>query len=127
MSGLEKGAVCIKTKGRKAGARVVVVEFDKKTGFAIVEGKTVKRKRCNILHLFPTGEMADVKALLKTAKRAEGGAGSKKTAKRAEGGAGSKKTAKRAEGKSSSEKKMEKKSLGRKKGKRAKKVRRENE
>jgi len=58
MAGLEKGMVCVKTKGRKAGRKVTVVEFDKKTGFAIVEGEGVKRKRCNLLHLMPTGERA---------------------------------------------------------------------
>ncbi len=63
MAGLEVGAVCIKTKGREAGRKAVVLEFDKKKGFAIIGGKYVKRRKCNIMHLLPTGETVDVKKL----------------------------------------------------------------
>jgi len=59
MAGLEKGAVCIKTRGRSAGKKVVVLEFDKKGSFAVVEGPNGKKKRCNVMHLFPTGQKAE--------------------------------------------------------------------
>ena len=58
MPALEIGRVCLKTKGRKAGEKVVVLGTEK--GFAIVEGANHKKKRCNPRHLFPTGEKLSV-------------------------------------------------------------------
>jgi len=55
MAGIEKGSVCIKTRGRNAGKKVIVVGTEK-DGFVIIEGKKMKKKRCNPRHLFPTGE-----------------------------------------------------------------------
>ena len=40
---------------------LMMVDFDKKSGFATVEGKEVKKKRCNILHLMPIGEKGELK------------------------------------------------------------------
>ncbi len=65
MAGIEIGTVCIKTTGRNAGQKVVVVELEK-DGFVVVEGPAVKRKRCNPMHLFITPEKINVK---KGAKR----------------------------------------------------------
>ena len=61
MAGLEAGMVCVKTHGRQAGKRVIVLEFDKKTGMAIVEGPFVRKRKCNARHLLPTGKKGDPK------------------------------------------------------------------
>ena len=53
MAGLRNGTACVRTRGRHAGEKVVVVDFDGKSGFAVVEGRDGKKKRCNIMHLFP--------------------------------------------------------------------------
>jgi large subunit ribosomal protein L14e len=57
---MEIGQVCIKTKGREAG-RTVVVLSKPKQGKVLVDGTKVKRKMCNVLHLFPINEVAKVK------------------------------------------------------------------
>ncbi|AJF60368.1 MAG: 50S ribosomal protein L14e [Candidatus Diapherotrites archaeon] len=56
---IEVGVVCIKTKGREAGRKAVIVDIEK--GFAIIDGLNVKRKKCNIFHLFPTGKRVSLK------------------------------------------------------------------
>ena len=50
---MELGQVCIKTRGRDAGKKVVIIS-DIKEGRVLVDGPKVRRKQCNILHLFPT-------------------------------------------------------------------------
>lgn len=60
MAGLEKGMVCVKTHGREAGRKVVVVEFDKKAGMVIIEGPFVRKRKCNARHLLPIGKKASV-------------------------------------------------------------------
>lgn len=60
MAGLEEGMVCVKTHGRQAGKKVIVLHFDKKAGMALVEGPFVKKRKCNIRHLLPTGKSASV-------------------------------------------------------------------
>ena len=52
------GRICVKTAGRNAGRIVVIVE---KTddNFVIVDGN-VKRKRCNVKHLEPTGKVVKI-------------------------------------------------------------------
>ena len=57
---MEVGTICIKTRGRKAGAMVVVLSKAKE-GKVLIDGPKVKRKICNVLHLFPTGKKAKVK------------------------------------------------------------------
>lgn len=52
---MEIGQVCIKTKGRESGRKVVVVS-EPKDGRVVVDGVKVKRRACNILHLFPLNE-----------------------------------------------------------------------
>lgn len=58
MSLLETGRVCVKMQGRNAGQKVVVLEL--KDGKAVVEGVFVKRKACNIHHLYPTEQKVHV-------------------------------------------------------------------
>lgn len=50
---MEVGQVCIKTKGREAG-QIVVILSNVKEGKVLIDGPKVKRKNCNVLHLFPT-------------------------------------------------------------------------
>lgn len=75
MSGIEIGTVCIKTRGREAGAKVVVVDFDAKSQFVIIDGEKIKRRKCNLRHLFPTTEKisiakaADKKEILELLKK----------------------------------------------------------
>ena len=51
---IEVGRVCFKMHGREAGKKAVIVSMEK--GFAIIDGPHIKRKKCNIMHLFPTNE-----------------------------------------------------------------------
>ncbi|MCX6803446.1 MAG: 50S ribosomal protein L14e [Candidatus Diapherotrites archaeon] len=60
MNKMEIGSVCIKTKGRKAGSTVVVLSKTEK-GKVLVDGPKVKRKECNVLHLFPIGKEVKIK------------------------------------------------------------------
>lgn len=48
---LEVGRVCVKTAGREAGSKCVIVEVVDNS-FVIVDGN-VRRKRCSISHLEP--------------------------------------------------------------------------
>ncbi len=61
MAGIEIGTICIKTKGRTAGKKVVVLDIDVKKNFALVDGLFVKRKHINLFHLFPTAKKIDAK------------------------------------------------------------------
>jgi large subunit ribosomal protein L14e len=56
---MEVGQICIKTKGREAGRKVVVLT-DVKEGRVLVDGKKVKRRECNVLHLFPLNEKVNL-------------------------------------------------------------------
>lgn len=49
---MEIGQVCIKTKGREAGNKVVILSKVSE-GKVLIDGPKVKRKNCNVLHLFP--------------------------------------------------------------------------
>ncbi len=60
---IEVGRICVKIAGRDAGKHCVIVEIvDKKT--VVIEGSTRKRK-CNVIHLYPLPEVIDVKNLAK--------------------------------------------------------------
>jgi len=61
MAGMETGRICLKTRGREAGKKAVIVSIDEKTGFAVIDGKDVKRRKCNLRHLFPTNKKVDIK------------------------------------------------------------------
>ncbi|MEM4662600.1 MAG: 50S ribosomal protein L14e [Candidatus Diapherotrites archaeon] len=56
---IEPGRICYKTRGRKAGEKVVVIEVE--GNFAHIIGKRNKKERCNIRHLFPSKEKIDIK------------------------------------------------------------------
>jgi len=58
MGKLEIGTVCIKTKGREAGKKAVIVSWEK--DFAVVDGPQVKRAKCNPRHLFPTSQKISI-------------------------------------------------------------------
>ncbi len=60
MHGIEVGMICIKTAGRSAGQKVVVVEEPKK-GVVLIDGLRVKRKPYNIRHLFVTNRKVEIK------------------------------------------------------------------
>ncbi|MBN1941375.1 MAG: 50S ribosomal protein L14e [Candidatus Diapherotrites archaeon] len=62
MPGMEVGTVCVKTRGREAGKRVVIVDFDAKSNFAVIDGPNIKRRKCNLRHLFPTNKKIGVNA-----------------------------------------------------------------
>ncbi|MDD3084067.1 MAG: 50S ribosomal protein L14e [Candidatus ainarchaeum sp.] len=49
---MEIGQICIKTKGREAGRKIVILSEIKK-GRVLIDGTKVKRRECNVLHLFP--------------------------------------------------------------------------
>ncbi len=51
---LDVGRLCIKTAGREAGQKCVIVEVID-DNFVIVDGN-LRRKRCNIAHLEPLNE-----------------------------------------------------------------------
>ncbi|MCR6691244.1 MAG: 50S ribosomal protein L14e [archaeon YNP-LCB-003-016] len=65
MSAIEVGRICVKTRGREAGKKCVIVDIiDDK--FVLVTGPKsvsgVKRRRSNIKHLEPTEKKIEVKA-----------------------------------------------------------------
>ena len=57
---LEIGRVCVKIAGRESGKTCVVVDRVNDV-FVLIDGN-VRRKRCNILHLEPTGKLVKIKA-----------------------------------------------------------------
>jgi large subunit ribosomal protein L14e len=63
---MDVGTVCIKTAGKDAGKKVVVVD-SMEGNFVLIDGP-IKRKRCNIAHLEPTLHKFDLK---KNASHAE--------------------------------------------------------
>lgn len=60
---IEVGRVCVKTRGREAGKKCVVVDLIEKN-FVLVSGPEkisgIKRRRCNISHLEPLQEKLDI-------------------------------------------------------------------
>ena len=59
MKAIDIGSVCVKTMGREAGRRVVVLEaIDKNT--VVVQGLLVRKRKCGIAHLFPMGKKVSV-------------------------------------------------------------------
>lgn len=56
---LEIGRLCIKTAGRGAGSKIVIVDILDKN-FVLIDGQ-VKRKRCNISHLEPLPQIIKIK------------------------------------------------------------------
>lgn len=56
---MEVGQICIKTKGREAGRKVIVLTAPKE-GRVLIDGNKVKRRECNMLHLFPINEKVKI-------------------------------------------------------------------
>ena len=57
---MEIGSLCVKTAGRDAGKKCVVVDILEKN-FVLVDGEA-RRRKCNILHLEPLGQKLGIKA-----------------------------------------------------------------
>ena len=56
---IEIGRLCLKTSGRDAGCKCVIVDIlDNK--YVLIDGET-RRRKCNILHLEPLKEVIKVK------------------------------------------------------------------
>ena len=68
MPAIEEGRVCIKTTGRNAGEKVVILKTDK-TVFVEVASMNGVKQKCNIRHLFPTKETKSVSSLTLTNKK----------------------------------------------------------
>ncbi|BDB97617.1 MAG: 50S ribosomal protein L14e [Saccharolobus sp.] len=60
---IEVGRICVKTKGREAGSKCVIVDIID-DNFVLVTGPKdisgVKRRRVNIMHLEPTDKKIDI-------------------------------------------------------------------
>ena len=64
MPAIEVGRICIKTRGREAGKRCVIVDLIDKNFVLITGPKSVtgvRRRRANISHLNPTEEKIDIR------------------------------------------------------------------
>ena len=55
---IDVGRVCVKTAGREAGKKCVVVEVAD-ANFVVVDGN-VRRRKCNIAHLEPVDQTIDL-------------------------------------------------------------------
>lgn len=61
MPAIEVGRICVKTSGREAGEKCVIIEIiDDK--FVEVVGTAIKNRRCNIKHLEPVDQVIDIKS-----------------------------------------------------------------
>ncbi|QIW23247.1 50S ribosomal protein L14e [Sulfolobus sp. S-194] len=63
MPAIEIGRICVKTRGREAGKKCVIVDIIDEN-FVLVTGpkdvNKAKRRRVNILHLEPTDKKIDI-------------------------------------------------------------------
>ena len=63
MPAIEVGRICVKILGREAGKKCVIVDVVDKN-FVLITGPKdvsgVKRRRANISHVEPTGEMVEI-------------------------------------------------------------------
>ena len=64
MPAIEVGRICVKTLGREAGKKCIIVETIDQN-FVLITGPkaitSVKRRRANINHIEPTNEMIEIK------------------------------------------------------------------
>jgi len=63
MPAIEVGRICIKTRGREAGKKCVIVDLIDKNFVLITGPKSltgVRRRRANIRHLSPTEEKINI-------------------------------------------------------------------
>ena len=56
---IEIGRLCMKTAGRDAGCKCVVVDI-LDDNYVLIDGET-RRRKCNVLHLEPLKEVIDMK------------------------------------------------------------------
>jgi large subunit ribosomal protein L14e len=56
---VEVGRVCVKTAGREAGRKCVVVDIIDET-YVLISGPGIKRRRCNVRHLEPLPNKLDI-------------------------------------------------------------------
>lgn len=68
MASIEVGRVCVKTAGREAGEKCVIIELIDEN-FVEVIGGSVKNRRCNINHLEPLEETLDVSGDVEAIKK----------------------------------------------------------
>jgi len=59
LSAYNIGRVCLKLKGREAGARCVIVDVIDRN-YVVVAGPEVRRRRVNMSHLVPLDEKVSV-------------------------------------------------------------------
>ncbi|MEM4256894.1 MAG: 50S ribosomal protein L14e [Candidatus Diapherotrites archaeon] len=62
MRAIEVGDVCIKTTGREAGEKAVVIKIIDEKNVMIV-GPKVRKRKCNIMQLIPLGKKIKVENL----------------------------------------------------------------
>ncbi|KZX10749.1 50S ribosomal protein L14e [Methanobrevibacter filiformis] len=67
MASIEVGRVCLKTAGREAGEKCVIIEVIDES-FVEVVGASVKNRRCNISHLEPLEQTIEVSDDIETIK-----------------------------------------------------------
>ena len=64
MPAIEVGRICVKTRGREAGKRCVIIDIIDKN-FVLVTGPRsltgVRRRRANVSHLNPTEEKINIR------------------------------------------------------------------
>ena len=76
MSVYEVGRIAVKSQGREAGLKCVVVDIIDRS-YVLVDGVKVRRRRCNIKHLIPTPDKIEIEkgaehdAVLKAIKKAK--------------------------------------------------------
>lgn len=68
MASIELGRVCVKTAGREAGEKCVIIDVID-NNFVEVVGTSVKNRRCNINHLEPTEDVIEVSDDIESVKK----------------------------------------------------------
>ncbi|MDR2874165.1 MAG: 50S ribosomal protein L14e [Methanobrevibacter sp.] len=68
MASIEVGRVCVKTAGREAGEKCVILEIVDEN-FVEIVGNSVKNRRCNINHLEPIEKSIEVSNDLELVKK----------------------------------------------------------
>jgi len=56
---METGQICVKTAGRDAGKKCIIIDLLEKN-YALIDGET-RRRKCNIAHLEPLNQKIDIK------------------------------------------------------------------
>ena len=60
MTAFEIGRICTKLRGREAGEKCVVIDIVDEN-YVLIDGPRMKRRRCNVRHLDPTGQKVGIK------------------------------------------------------------------